>query len=88
MKKMTNEQVTARGLCGGRECKAAVRRVTRTQTSHCVRDSASGARRDNVDLGDSDLRYPMHYRKEIPLTIVNLSSHIQVNDYNYYKIKI
>ena len=28
---------TARGLCGGRECKAAVRRVTRTQTRHCVR---------------------------------------------------
>ena len=49
MKKIANEQVTARGLCGGRECKAAVRRVTRTQTRHCVRYTASGARRDNVD---------------------------------------
>ena len=53
-----------------------MRRVTRTQTRHCVRDSSSGARRDNVDLGDSNLRYAIHYRKDIPLTIVDLSSHI------------
>ena len=38
-------------------------------------DSVTGARRDNVDLSDSNLRSAIHSRKDIPLTIADLSSH-------------